>query len=46
MWFVRLWPTDRPLTEAGPLRTTLATRYRQAGLWEISKGTVVLYERR
>jgi mannosyltransferase len=46
VWFFRQWQTGPPLTDAGPLTTTLRTGYRQAGVWHATKATLVLFERR
>jgi mannosyltransferase len=45
IWLVRLYKQTDPLASAGPVAPILRSNYQSVRVWQITKGTVALYER-
>jgi mannosyltransferase len=46
IWLIRLFEQDDPLAAAGRAAPVLRADYRSVKVWQITKGTVALYERK
>jgi mannosyltransferase len=46
VWLIRLFRQPDPLADAGPIAPVLRSGYQRVRVWQISRGTVALYERR
>jgi mannosyltransferase len=45
IWLIRLFQQQDPLAAAGPIAPILRSDYHSVRVWQITKGTVALYER-
>jgi mannosyltransferase len=46
IWLIRLFQQTDPLAAAGPIAPILRAKYHSVRTWQVTKGTIALYERR